>query len=404
MGNGGAVAEGERIRVAMVHGPAPAEHDGVGDYVGRLVAALGRDGVEAVRVPVGPERAGTGWSWLPATLDAARRVRRLRPDVVHVQFAPSVYRFSGFPGLLPLLLEAGAPLVTTLHEYGWWAVPGWVPDRLWRPLERRRLWDRETGRLVPASARVVVTNGAHACQVRLRTGADGVVEVPLAPNVVDHGRAAGARARVRAALGMGPRDPLLAFFGFVHPVKGVRQLIEALPALRAARPGLRLLVVGGFTSQALPEREALAFHAELDALAARHGVAEAVTFTGHLPAARVSEALHAADAGVLPFTAGVTTKSGALLTMLAHGLPTAVTVPDEPDPALPLGEAVTAVAARRDPEAVADAVARLLDDPALRRRLAAEALRLAARHSWPRVAAAHRTLYESLLTPPPADD
>ncbi|WP_342200397.1 glycosyltransferase [Microbispora rosea] len=148
-----------------------------------------------------------------------------------------------------------------------------------------------------------------------------------------------------------------------------------------------------------PEAEARAFRAELEALAARHGVADAVTFTGHLPAARVSEFLHAADAGVLPFTAGVTTKSGALLTMLAHGLPTAVTVPDEPDPALPLGEAVAVIRARRDPAAIADAVAPLLDGSGPGRRMGRAARRLAARHSWSRVAAAHRELYETLAGP-----
>jgi hypothetical protein len=41
----------------------------------------------------------------------------------------------------------------------------------------------------------------------------------------------------------------------------------------------------------------------------------------------VSALLHAADAAVLPFTAGVTGKSGALLAALGHGVPTAVTVP-----------------------------------------------------------------------------
>ncbi|KAA9381664.1 glycosyltransferase [Microbispora cellulosiformans] len=133
------------IRVAVVHGPGPAHRDGVGDYAERLVGALGGAGIDAVGVPVGTPDARSARQWLPATLAAARRVRRLRPDVVHVQFAPSAYRFSGLPGLLPPLLPGGTPLVTTLHEYGWWATPGWVPGAVWRPLERARLWDRETG-------------------------------------------------------------------------------------------------------------------------------------------------------------------------------------------------------------------------------------------------------------------
>jgi glycosyltransferase involved in cell wall biosynthesis len=390
------VATGNRLRVALVRGPGGADHDGVSDYVDCLTRALASVDVEAFPILVSPIGSRSPVRWLPATIRAARAVRCLRPDLVHVQFAPSAYRFSAVPGLLPLLLPRAIPLVTTVHEYGCWTTVDWLPHRLRRALERTGLWDRESGRLVPASAAVVTTNPRHAAVVRQRTGKDPA-EVPLAPNVHDHRAGTGARDRVRRRLGLGPQARLVAFFGFVHPVKGLRYVIEALPALRATRPDLHLLVLGGFTSQALPEPEARAFRQELDDLAHAHGVADAVTFTGHLPADAVSEALHAADAAVLPFTTGVTTKSGALLTALTHGLPTAVTVPDEPDHRLRDGDNVAVIPARRDAAAVAGTLDRLLDDPALRRRLADGGRRLAARHSWPRVAAAHRGLYERVL-------
>jgi glycosyltransferase involved in cell wall biosynthesis len=387
-----AAGEDGRIRVAMVHGPGGADRDGVSDYVQHLVRALGEVGVTALPVPVRPVKG----RWLPAAARAARTVRRLRPDVVHVQFAPSAYRFSAVPGLLPLLLPRTAPLVTTLHEYGRWDGPGRLPPAAWRPLEGGGLWCRETGRLIPASAAVVVTNPEHADVLVGRTGRHPV-RVPLAPNVDDHGGAEEARARWRQRLGLGPEGALLAFFGFVHPVKGVRYLLEAFAKLRSARPDVRLLIVGGFTSQALPEAEARAFRAELEDLCRGYGVAEAVTFTGHLPAPEVSGALHAADVVVLPFTAGVTTKSGALLAALAHGRPTAVTVTDPPDPHLSPDETVAVIPARRDATAIAATVERLLDDPGLRQRLATNARHVAGRHSWPRVAEAHRQLYDRLV-------
>jgi glycosyltransferase involved in cell wall biosynthesis len=317
---------------------------------------------------------------------------------VHVQFAPSAYRFSGLPGLLPLLLP-GPPLVTTVHEYGWWAAPRWVPGPVWRPAEALRLWDRETGRLVPASRAVVVTNPAHAALVRRRTGSRPV-EIPLAANVADAGAAPGGRARVRRRFGLPDTAFLLVFFGFVHPVKGVRYVLEALPELRADRPDLHLVVVGGFTSQALPEAEATAFRAELVELADRYGVGDGVTLTGYLPDPEVSALLHAADAAVLPFTAGVTGKSGALLAALGHGVPTAVTVPDDPDPDLRDGETVAVIPARRDAAAVAGTLHRLLSDGTLRARLSRGGRELVAARSWPRVAEAHREVYRRVL----ADD
>ncbi|MEU6077124.1 glycosyltransferase family 4 protein [Micromonospora sp. NPDC047074] len=384
----------DRIRVAVLHGPGRPDADGVSDYVAHLVEALHGVGVEATGVPVRPD-ADDG-RWRAATVRAARRVRALAPDLVHVQFAPSAYRFSGQPGLLPWRLPRRLPLVTTLHEYGWWACPGWLPGRLWSAVERTGRWDRESGRLVPASAAVIVTNPGHGDVLRARTGR-AATHIPIAPNVVDHVGAATAGARLRAELGVPEGAPLLAFFGFVHPVKGLRYLIEALPELRRDHPDLRLLVVGGFTSQALPEPEATAFRAELTGLAHRCGVADAVTFTGHLPADRVSAALHAADAAVLPFTAGVSTKSGALLAALAHGLPTAVTQPDADDDGLRRSGAVALIGARRDTAAIVRTVGRLLADPVLRRRLAERGRAFAAAYSWPRVAEAHRDLYARTL-------
>lgn len=383
---------GDGLRVAMVHGPGRPDRDGVSDYVARLTRALVEVEVSVTPVPVRRDRRS---GWTAATVRAARVLRRLRPDLVHVQFAPSAYRFSAAPGLLPALIPGDVPLVTTVHEYGWWAAPGWVPPPVWRPLERARWWDRETGRLVPASAAVVTTNSTHANELRRRIGAEPV-QVPIAPNV-EPLRAPPPRPEVRRRFGVPPDAPLLVFFGFVHPVKGLPYLIEALPALRARRPDLRLLVVGGFTSQALPAAQARAYRRQLRDHARHHGVAEAVDFTGHLPAADVSAVLAAADAAVLPFTHGVTTRSGALLATLAHGLPTAATIADDPDEALRDGETVTVIPARRDVEAVALTVDRLLDDAALRARLAAGGRRLVADRTWPRVAAAHRELYRRVL-------
>ncbi|GAA2717264.1 glycosyltransferase family 4 protein [Micromonospora olivasterospora] len=389
------MADERPIRVALLHGPGRPDADGVSDYVARLARALAEVGVDATAVGVCPDGGTSPARWWAACGRAARQARRLRPDLVHVQFAPAAYRFSRVPGLLPLRLPRGVPLVTTLHEYGSWAAPGWLPGPLWSIVERGGRWCRETGRLVPGSGAVVVTNPAHAAAVRARAGREPV-HVPIAPNVTDRPGAATEGLRLRAELGLAEGAPLLAFFGFVHPVKGLRHLIEALPELRRTHPDLRLLVVGGFTSQALPEAEAAAYRAELTGLARRCGVADRVTFTGHLPAERVSAALHAADVVVLPFTAGVNTKSGALLAALAHGVPTAVTVPDGDDELAGSG-AVAVIRARRDSAAIVAALRRLLADPVLRRRLAERGRAFAAAYSWPRVAAAHRDLYAGLL-------
>jgi glycosyltransferase involved in cell wall biosynthesis len=361
----------------MVHGGGRPELDGVSDHTRLLVAALRAAGVEVVEVP---------FRGLRRTVSA---VRAAAPDVVHVQFAPSAYGFAARVGLLPDLVPA--PVVTTVHEYGWWAAPSWVPARWWDRLERDHRLDRETWRLVPAGAAVVTTNPAHEAAVTARTQVRPVV-IPLAPNVFDRGPV--DRGRTRARLGVPADAEVVVFFGFVHPVKGVRYLVDAVAALRAAgRTRLHLLVVGGFTSLALPEDEAQAFRTELLGQIEAAGVAEHVTVTGHLPEKDVSAALHAADLAAFPLTAGATTKSGALLSAFAHGLPTVVTRADPPDPELVDGETVVVAPTVRDGTALADALRRLLDDPALRLRVAAGGEAVGAARSWERIAELHRKIY-----------
>ena len=122
-----------------------------------------------------------------------------------------------------------------------------------------------------------------------------------------------------------------------------------------------------------------------------------MTITDHLPAAEVSAALHAADVAAFPFTAGATTKSGALLSAFAHGLPTLVTAADPPDPELVDGATVVVADRVRDVDALVGPLARLLDDPALRaprgggRRGAGRGPR-----PGPRIAAAHQELYATV--------
>jgi glycosyltransferase involved in cell wall biosynthesis len=376
-----------QLRVALVHGRADPAHDGVADYTAHLADALDRRGVDVVDVPVDPGPLGL--------LRAARYLRASRADVAHVQFAPSAFGFSGAPGLLGDL--ARMPLVTTVHEYGWWSCAPRVPDAVWSFLEGRGLADRETGRLVPRSAAVLTTNGDHAATLRARLGVDAR-RAPLLPNVeVDPD--APDRATIRRALGVPPDAELVVFFGFVHPVKGLRYLAEAVAKLSAQRPNLHLLILGGFTSLALPVDEAEAFRDELTGQIAEAGAADRVTLTGHRPAREVSAALQAADVAAFPFTAGATLKSGALLAALDHGLPTLVTRrPDAPgDPDLVDGETVVVARQVRDVDVLVEGLRRLFGDDDLRARVAAGGHALVRGHDWDALADAHVATYREVM-------
>lgn len=368
------------MRILVVCGRYRPDRDGVAAYVERLVDALPEAGAAIgveVRVDV------VEWPGL-------RRFRAGDADLVHVQFAPSAYGYR--PGVGLLSLRTRRPLVTTLHEYAWWQWPPRVPPAAWRPLEHRRLWDRETLRLAPASRALVCTGAGHAAAVQVRLGRTAEV-VPIGANI-DVGFS-GGRAQARHELGLDPDAPVLAFFGFVHPVKGLRYVLEALPGLRARHRGTRLLVIGGWRSLAWPDTEADAFLGKLREQARTLRVEDAVAFCGYQEASAVSRALVAADVAVLPFTAGVTGKSGSLLACWAHGLPVVgPNPPGGPDPGV---DGAIAVVRRRDAASTGAVLGELLADPAERARLAVAGRGRLTGRSWPEVAARHVAIYEHAL-------
>jgi glycosyltransferase involved in cell wall biosynthesis len=397
------------VRVALVCGRFRPDRDGVADYVASLAEALPDAGVEAVVAAAGPRREleaqgavslATRWDVAGAAA-AARALRRLEVDLVHVQFAPSAYGYSPSVGLLPVGLGT-VPLVTTLHEYGWWSWPSRVPPPAWDLLEQRAPWDRETLTLAPSSARLVVTNPVHAEVVRARLRREPEV-IPIGPNVeaslsgvLPGDEREEVRAAVRQDLGLPDNAPLLVFFGFVHPVKGLRHLLDALPTLLQRHPGTHLVIAGGVESLALVGEEAAAFETELREQVTRLGLGRAVTMTGWLPSSRVSRLLAAGDVGVFPYTHGVTGKAGAVLAAQAHRLPVVVTRADPPDPLFVDGETALVVEPR-DSATLLEAVDRLLSDPGLAGRVAAAGRELAAERSWDQVAAAHARLYAEVL-------
>jgi glycosyltransferase involved in cell wall biosynthesis len=71
--------------------------------------------------------------------------------------------------------------------------------------------------------------------------------------------------------GEGPAD-VIGFIGSFYPYEGLDDLIAAMPALVAARPGARLLLVGGGPAEAA-----------LRAQAAASAVADRIVFAGRVP-------------------------------------------------------------------------------------------------------------------------
>ncbi len=318
-------------------------------------------------------------------------------DLVHVQFAPSVFGFSRAVGLLPRFLPRQIPLIVTLHEYGVWSSGPHgrgVRSALWSAVERCGYAERETLLLAPRATCLLVPSAEHltVLQARFpRHAPPPTLEVPIGLNVeitaVDKAR---ARSDVRRALGAPPDARLVVFFGFLHPEKELDQLIAAVAAVREQLAGTQLLLIGGEVSHSVPSSVAHQLRRGLEQIAASTGVQ--VHFTGYLPDAEVSRLLQAADIAAFPFSMGITRKSSSLLAALAAGLPVVATAAPGGRPESRESDGVFLVQPG-DPAGLADALLQVLGDPALADRLTTAGRARAANHGWNAIAAAHAEVY-----------
>jgi glycosyltransferase involved in cell wall biosynthesis len=370
----------DRMRIGIISGEYPPMQGGVGDFAACLAASLAGLGHD-VHVITGqaPQESGdqpgvvvhrlrTSWGcgcWrkivrLAGTLDL---------EVIDVQYQAAAYAMRPAINFVPHRSRR-PPVAVTFHDL---RVPYLFPKAgplRWQVI--RLLARRADG--------VIATNEED--QDRLRTEAQprNLALIPIGSNVPVV--AGSDRVAERAKWGAGPGDLLIGHFGFLNESKGVEELVEATKLLiERSLPG-RLLMIGGRLGTSDPTNRRQA--AKIDALVRDLGLEHHVTWTGLLPAREASAALTATDVCVLPYRDGASFRRTTLLACLAHGRAVVTTRPAVNIDELRDGQNLLLVDARQ-PKALANAIARVVGDPALRARLEAGAQRLRERFSWDRI-------------------
>lgn len=158
----------------------------------------------------------------------------------------------------------------------------------------------------------------------------------------------------RAELGIPPQAPVIGTVGRLIPQKGIRYLLDAMVMVCAAHPDALLLIVGDGESRA-----------DLETYSQTCGLADRVRFLG--ASAQPWTAL--ANCDVIAFSSLFEGMQQTCLEALAIGAPTVVTTMKGPIEYVRSGESGILVPPR-DAQSLADGILRLLNDPALRQRLA----------------------------------
>ena len=177
-------------------------------------------------------REAAPWRDLGAVRDLVRLMRREAPSIVHTHTSKA-----GFVGRLAARLARVPAVVHQPHGHIFHGYYGPVRTRMYVELER--LAARWADRML-----VLTERGTEEHLARRIGRAEQFAVVPSGVPVHAFRAAAPTREVARAALGL-PRDAfVVAALGRLVPIKGFDLLLEALPALVAAVPTARLLVIG----------------------------------------------------------------------------------------------------------------------------------------------------------------
>jgi glycosyltransferase involved in cell wall biosynthesis len=237
--------------------------------------------------------------------------------------------------------------------------------------------------------RVVVMSGAA------RDRLCGLFDVdPHKIVTIPHGAAVPRRAPHRH-----DGRPTLLTWGLIGPGKGIERVVDAMTSLHNLPMPPRYLVAGRTHPKVLAQHGE-AYREARKAQARGNGVADAVVFDDdYRDVASLTALIQSSAAVVLPYDSTEQATSGVLVDAIAAGRPVVATAFPHAVELLSGGAGI--VVDHDDPDAMAVALRRVLTEPGLAARMAAEAARLAPSLGWPVVARAYNGLATHLLTERP---
>lgn len=318
------------------------------------------------------------WSWR----EIPRLVAFLRanaPDGIILIYLGLMYHYHPmitYAATIAKRILPGTPFVTRYEN----AFVGADPSRtsfLSRVFRKAMVWwagandvAYSSGTLLRDSDRVIVLCERHRSMITKEWPAvsDKTVLIPPPPNIFVNPNPSDSRARGRRKLGIGEDEFVIAFLGYVYPIKGIETLLKAFSRVRGQRSLVRLIFIGGKIGLEVPDGET--YYDKMLDLAKKLTVDDRVIWTGSFKPEEeeASLYLHASDIGVLPFLDGIQLNNSSFSSMAAHGLPMIVTRGPVLDPPF-VHEKNVLLCAPNDDEEVARLIVQLIDQPCLRDRL-----------------------------------
>jgi glycosyltransferase involved in cell wall biosynthesis len=373
------------VRAAIVS-TYPPRACGIGTFAadvrGALLGVDGIDRVEKVVIvnePSRPQRPG-----LVATIAqgvrgdyvrAARILGRLDVDVVLLQHEYGI--FGGRDGEYVGSLTEGLsqPLVVTLHTV--LSEPTPHQAKVLAAVCR----EAQLVIVMTDTARDLLVAGGACPQEKVRVVPHGAPRV-----IARRAKEVAARRALSGASDLLEERFQLSTFGLISAGKGLETVIEALPAIVERHPQVTY-VIAGRTHPDVARREGERYRLTLERAVVDLGLEDNVEFDDRfLSIDEIADLLAATDVFVTPYRDREQISSGALTFGLAAGCGVVSTPYWYAQDMLSSGAGT--LVPFGDPDAVADAVCRYIEEPESLASARAEARRIGDELAWPSVAAA----------------
>lgn len=351
--------------IALV-GPLPPPSGGMANQTRQLAYLLQQEGITVTLVQVNaPYRP----AWI-ARIRGLRALFRLPP------YLSALWRAAGQVQLMHIMANSGwswhlftAPAVWIGRLRHTPVVINYRGGEAQAFLERAFTWIKPTLK----RAGLIVVPSAFLQQVFSRYQ----IATEIVPNIIDLERFTPAVQRLP------PDAPHLVVTRNLEPIYDIPTALRAFALLRQRFAAARLTVAGSGP-----------LRAPLETLTAELGLTDAVTFTGRLDNEKIATLYQSAD---LLLNASLADNMPiSILEALACGVPVVSTRVGGIPFLVQDGETALLVPTG-DPEALAQAAFRVLEDPRLAQALRSAGLALARQYAWPRVRERWLAVYQRLL-------
>ena len=342
------------MKIDILFPVLPPTIDGIGDHTARLAAALSGhaqvrilsaqasydpiDGVDVVQAFSMRKRSGV--------LQVADVVARDPPDWLFVQFNQFSYGKWGLNPFLPMVLRTVKKRNPRIR-IAWMAHEDFVPFTSWR-FAVMTTWQRaQFLALGHVADQIFFSIESWAERYRTWFPETPVGHLPVGSNLP---RIRVTREEARERIGISSDSFVVGVFGSIGVSRLAAWMSKAVQALEQEADDLVVLYVGGEGQRI---RDA--------------GWAKNLVDAGLLPAEDASLHLSAMDLYLSPYVDGVSTRRGAFMAGLQHGLPCATTIGEHTDTILREHEGAAFLATpTASPELFVEAVLRLHNDKGMR--------------------------------------